>query len=284
MTANKLFGAHIYLTNDMTNNIFFDKCLEVKKNGGNLIQILIYKKNNFLKFKQIKEWLIKQNIKIVIHGSYLINISQQLDEYSPQLINFIDEIKSAHDIGAFGIVIHLGKQMGLNEKIAMNNMYANLLHIHNQTKQYSHVKIFIEMVAGQGTEMCSKIEDLAYFYKKISVNSNTEIKNRFKICLDTCHIFAAGYDITNQTKIKLFLEAFEELIGIKNIGLIHLNDSKKELGSHVDRHADIGTGFIGFNNLLIIFKYFLNINVPIVLETNKYIKDLHDLHQLVRKI
>ena len=87
------------------------------------------------------------------------------------------------------------------------------------------------------------------------------------VCLDTCHVFSAGYDLKNKNKIKLFLETFDELIGIDNLGVVHLNDSVKDVGSRLDRHATIGDGKIGLSNMKYLFKYFKKYKIPVVLET-----------------
>lgn len=174
----------------------------------------------------------------------------------------------AHKLNAIGIVIHMGKQLDLSITEAYNNMYTSLLYVHNQTKdKFSSVKIFLETSTGQGSELCYKLEDLAYFYKKILRHKNQSLNDRFRLCLDTCHIFAAGYDLSKESTILLYLEALEELIGIRYVGLIHLNDSKNTQGSHIDRHENIGIGHVGKEGLMIFAKYFKNINVPIILET-----------------
>lgn len=205
--------------------------------------------------------------KYVVHAPYTINLAKDWDEYSIQINQFIREIEIAHELGALGVVIHMGKQLELSTEAAYNNMYSALLYVHSQTLKYSSVKIFLETSTGQGSEICYKLEDLAYFIKKLIHHRNKQVAERFRICLDTCHVFAAGYDLRKKEKIDMYLEAFEELIGIHYISLIHLNDSLNELGSNVDRHNNIGKGFIGSEGLLYIKDYFHKLKVPIVLET-----------------
>ena len=204
------------------------------------------------------------------------SLAREWDEYSVHVNQFIKEIILAHKLHAEGIVVHMGKQMELSKEDAYNNMYSCLLYIHQQTKKDSPVTIYLETSTGQGSELCFKIEDYAYFFKKLLRHKNKEISDRFRLCVDTCHIFGAGYDLTTEASIKMYLEAFEELIGIRYINLIHLNDSKMELGSNVDRHENIGAGYIGKEGLKYIVKYFKKINVPIVLET-PYENILQDL-------
>lgn len=250
---------------------------EIKKYGGNLIQIFLTPPGSTTPLEKTKEifinfkkYLEKNDMKVVVHSSYIHNLANPWDEYSWWLKNLEIEIKYAHMIGAIGIVLHFGKRKELSIQEAYNNMYTSLIHVLNNTKKYKDIKIFLETPTGQGSEICYKLEDLAYFYKKFSKSENPELKNRVGLCVDTCHIFAAGYDLKTKTQIQLYLEAFEELIGIRHIHLIHLNDCKGDVGCMKDRHMPIGKGYIGYDGLKYIFDYFKNLNVPIILETPGY--------------
>ena len=123
----------------------------------------------------------------------------------------------------------------------------------------------IETPSGQGSEICFKLEEFAYFFSKLSRNKN--IVSRFGVCVDTCHIFAAGYDLTSASSVYAYIEAFEELVGLRYINLIHLNDSKKPVGSNVDRHENIGVGMVGRVGLEVFASYFIKHGIPLVLET-----------------
>lgn len=274
---NVLIGTHI---SSEFNNLIND-AKRVYNIGGNIVQLfvnIVHKKNNnyacFIKF------LKESNMKCVVHASYTINCAQQWDYHSWWIKQFIMEIEMAHTIGSFGIVIHLGKQLDLSIEESLNNMYTSLLYVHDQTKQYKNIKIFIETSTGQGSEICYKIDKLSHFFKKFSTHKNKEISERFAICVDTCHIFAAGYDLTNKNSIRDFFSIFDKLIGIEYIKLLHLNDSKNVLASHIDRHENIGYGFIGKNNIITIIKMFKRLGVPIILETPR-IKQNEDLKLLV---
>lgn len=258
-------------------NKLMDAATEVKKYGGNFLQVFAHiptTKESEIKYLEkcsmFKKFLKDNNMKVVVHSSYTNNFASDWDNHTFYLQTFAQEVEYAHRMGAIGIVLHFGKKKELTTSEAFNNMYTSLIHVHNKTKEYKDVKIFLETPAGQGSEICYKMEDLAHFYKKISNSPNSEFKNRIKICLDTCHVFAAGYNLKTITDIKLFLEAFDELIGIEYIGLIHLNDSKEDVGSQVDRHASIGKGYIGFEGIKYIFTYFAKLCVPIILETPGY--------------
>lgn len=237
---------------------------QLKNLGGNIVQFFISGDGNYSQFRRL---LQRDQMRAVVHASYSINLSRDWDQYSPWIQQFIYEITSAHEAGAEGIVVHMGKQMELTKEEAYNNMYTSLLHVHTATLKASSVKILLETSTGQGSEICHRIEDLAYFYKKFSRNRNKEVADRFGLCVDTCHIFGAGYDLRTKSAVYMYLEAFEELIGLHHIRLLHLNDSKRELGSNVDRHENLGYGRIGKEGLLEMARYFKNLNVPIILET-----------------
>jgi deoxyribonuclease IV len=237
--------------------------------GGNLVQIFVDPSRvaqKITEYNEVKKFIKHNNMKIIVHASYTINLSKDWDQYSASIQLFISEINAAYELGAEAIVVHMGKRMELSKEDAFNNMYTGLLYVHDQTKTHP-IKILLETSTGQGSEICFTIEEFAYFFKKLSKNKNKQIADRFGVCVDTCHIFAAGYDITKKSTVYMYVEAFEELIGLRHIKLIHLNDSKKELGSNVDRHENIGKGHIGKEGLLEFAKYFKKIKVPIVLET-----------------
>lgn len=275
-----MIGAHI----DSTPDNIVNEANKIKNYNGTIIQLFVppmTKKMN--QYVLLKHFLTEHNMKCVVHISYTINCSQNWDYYSWWVKQFILEIEMASKIGAFAVVIHLGKQLQLSKEESLNNMYTTLLYVHNQTKDYQNIKILIETSTGQGSEICYKLDELSYFYKKIASHKNELIKNRFGICLDTCHIFSAGYDIRSKEKMNKFFKLFDELININHIKLIHLNDSKTELGSNIDRHENIGKGFIGKDALLYLAYWFKNMNVPIILETDpklhkKEIKMIIDYH------
>ena len=274
---NTLIGAHI----DSEFDNLISEAERVHNLDGTIIQLFVstaHKKdknyNNFIKF------LKNTNMKCVVHASYTINCAQKWDYHSWWIKQFIVEIEIADTINAIGIVIHLGKQLDLSIEESLNNMYMSLLYVHAQTKQHKNVKIFIETSTGQGSEICFEMENLAHFFKKFSKHKNSEINERFGICLDTCHVFSAGYDLTNKNAIKTFLNTFDKLIGLEQIKLVHLNDSKREIGSKVDRHANIGNGYIGKDGIIFIIKMFKRLGIPIILETPNE-KQNDDLELLV---
>lgn len=272
-------GAHV----SSNPKYLLESTKKIFKLGGNLIQAFVDPlrvSQGLNEYNEFKKFIKNNKIKFIVHASYTINLSRDYDQYSPGIQQFISEINAANELGAEAIVVHMGKKLELEKEEAYNNMYMGLIYVHEQTKK-DKIKILLETSTGQGSEICHKIEDFAYFFKKLSRNRNQEIRERFRICVDTCHIFAAGYDLKTKSSVYMYIEAFEELIGLHYIYLIHLNDSKRELGSNIDRHENIGKGYIGKDGLLEFVKYFKNLKIPIVLETPaEYILD--DLKMILR--
>ena len=263
-----LVGKHI--TNHPDH--LFDSLKWIIDHKCNLIQLFIdVFHNNKSLIDKFNNFVKKNDVTVIVHSSYTINLSKSNDTRDSNIQHLIYEISIAHAINAKYIVLHMGKKLDLELSQAYNNMFMNLVYVVNSTKN-TPVKILLETPAGQGTELCFKLEDFSYFFKKISKNKN--IIQRFGICIDTCHIFAAGYDISTLSGVRLYFEAFEELIGIKYINLIHLNDSKNKVGSCVDRHECIGKGCIKEKMLLLLAFKFYSLNVPIILETSSDIDDL----------
>lgn len=259
-----MIGIHI----DSNINNILEEVNRVHDLGCDIIQLFVdpMTKNKEI-YMKLANRLKALKMKCVIHISYTINCSNKWSEYSWHIKQCILELEQAAKLGASYVVVHLGKQLSLSKEEALNNMYTSLLYIHHQTLNISNTKILLETSSGQGSEMCFDLDDLAYFYQKLSHNKNKDICSRFGICIDTCHIFASGNDIRTKDGIHNYLKLFDEKIGIEHVKLIHLNDSKKELGSHVDRHENIGNGFIGKKALILFANFFKDLNVSIILET-----------------
>lgn len=262
-----LIGLHIDSTPETLKNE-----IEKYKDKCGIVQLFVSKaKKNKNAYEEFKELIKKYKLKVSVHISYIINLSKDSTKFIWWIHQMVDEIKLAEKLGAFVVVVHLGKQLDLELDVALNNMYINLIKVISLVEN-TKIKILLETSTGQGSEILFKIEDLAKFYGKLK--SNKLLSDRIGICLDTCHIFNAGYDISDKKKVNKYLEDFERLIGINEIKLIHLNDSKNKVDSRLDRHANINHGYIGKDGLSIIAKFFTKLGVPIVLETpDEYIED-----------
>jgi len=212
----------------------------------------------------------KSKVKTVIsHDSYLINLcakDAQIQKKSEDA--FKGEITRCYALGIKILVFHPGSHLGQGEEICLNKIADALNRIHEETKQCDVIST-IETTAGQGTNLGYKFEHLKHI---IDLMDN---KARIGVCLDTCHIFAAGYDIRDKKSYTKTMSAFEEIIGFDYLRAVHLNDSKKECGSRVDRHEHIGKGEIGVD----AFSFLMNDKrfkkIPKVVETEKS-EDLHE--------
>ncbi|MCR4284398.1 MAG: deoxyribonuclease IV [Parcubacteria group bacterium] len=214
--------------------------------------------------EEVKEFKSKNNIKYaVIHASYLLNFARPLEENSFPMKSLAEDLCNADKLGAEGVVLHSGKSLTMDKGEAEDNFVANIKIVLEKTAGLK-AKIIIENTASQGTEMGFLLPDLERVFKKLGKDK------RVKFCFDTAHAYGAGYDLWNTKSAEKVAEEIDKTIGIKNIACIHLNDSKKELGSRVDRHEDIGHGTIGKEGLKSFIKAIFKKSdkpVPLILET-----------------
>lgn len=264
---NYNYGFHIDSTpKTLINNILEYKTLINTKNPVIQLFVNIDKKHTDV-YKEFSLELKKNNINVIVHASYTINIAQKWDEYSWWINQLILEINLANKIGAKFIVLHLGKSIDLDINVALNNMYSSLLYISNKLTDDINVKILLETSSGQGSEMCIKLEDLSRFINKLLNHKNKKISERFGICVDTCHIYSAGYDISSKKNVVKYIKDFNKYIGLTNLKVLHLNNSKTELNSNKDRHDNINHGHINIEGLREFIKLCFKLDVPIILET-----------------
>ncbi len=209
---------------------------------------------------EARNLLYENNIElknIIVHAPYIINLANNKKKENYEFaINFLkEEIKRAEMLGIEKLVLHPGSFVNLDLETGINNVINALNEV---IKPNQTVKICLETMAGKGSETCYDIEHI----KKIIDGVN--YKDKVMVCLDTCHLNDAGYDMAS---FDLFLDKFDNIIGIDKIGCVHVNDSKNPIASHKDRHENIGYGTIGFESLIsIIYNKRLE-KVPKILET-----------------
>lgn len=221
--------------------------------------------------EQIKDLLKKYNLRLFIHSSYILNFAKAIVKNNWKncywVSSLITELKIADTIGAIGCVIHVGKQLNMDLDEALDNMYDSLSYIINEMARAKlNSKIILETAAGQGTELLitdGSIDKIADFYNSFSAKQ----KNYIKLCVDTCHIFSAGYDIRKKSQVTKFFNEFKKKIGLKYIYIIHLNDSKEDFNHRKDRHENLGKGCIGLEGLGYFVKYAKILSIPVILET-----------------
>jgi len=211
-------------------------------------------------FDKAKE--ITRLTPLIVHGSYLINpAAADVNTLEKSICAMMDEYKRCDLLGVDYLVIHPGSHMGQGEAEGLRKISQAINQVLDQVK--SSVKLLLETTSGQGTSLGCTFEQLAAIIEGI------EDSSRVGVCLDTCHVFAAGYDIREANAYQNTMKIFGKIIGIKRLRVIHVNDSKTELGSRVDRHEHIGKGRLGRQS----FRNLLNDNrlrhIPFILETPK---------------
>lgn len=258
-------------SSDITENNDFEKF-----NSFNSLQIMFSKTNlSINEISNIKNLIKKIKYKFVyIHASYQINMGSEPiiindNLYNPSLDIFITEIKNAVKINANGIIVHMGKNVKnqYNPDEVYNNMINFVIQLFNNIKNNKILKknknfmILFETPAGQGGEMCSDINEIVNF---IQIFKSTNFYKNIGLCIDTCHIFQAGHNLNDNQEIKKIQKILEPIKD--KIKVIHLNDSKYQVGGHLDRHEQIGKGTITVDNLI---KFILPYtDIPLILETS----------------
>jgi len=206
---------------------------------------------------------------VVSHAAYLINLGSPDDAlWEKSADALVDELTRAEELGILGVVLHPGAHMSASEAAGIARIAAGLDRAHAATRGYKTLTL-IENTAGQGSVLGYRFEQLRAMLDGVAEPA------RIGFCLDTCHAFAAGYDIRTPETYAETMAAFDQLLGLERLKCFHLNDSKKGLGSRVDRHDHIGSGLLG----LAAFGFILNdarfAGVPKLLETPKS-EDMHE--------
>ena len=202
--------------------------------------------------------------KVIVHAPYIINLANTIDEdkfkYGVDVL--INELKRTFAFGTKILVLHPGSAVGGNNKEGLDKIVEGLDIA--LSSDNTDVIVALETMAGKGHETCFNFADLTYIISKCKYS------NRLGVCLDTCHINDAGYDLNN---VDAIIDSFNKEIGLDRLKVIHLNDSKNPISSHKDRHENIGFGTIGFENLLKFVYHPKLKNVPKILET-PYVNEL----------
>jgi deoxyribonuclease-4 len=274
------FGAHLKKTPTIT-----DSLEQVRKLGGNMIQIFVgnpmsgrHKKEAMNKYREIgsgvREYLKRHDTALVIHSPYVLNFANRVVKPSEAywVRSYYDELVIADMLGAIGCVIHVGKHLKNTVEDGLEYMYISLRYlIHRVIDEKLNVNIILETAAGQGSELLATrdntFDDLLTFYQRFSDRERQVLK----LCVDTAHVFSAGYDIRDDGLLRAMFEKLKD-----TMALIHLNDSKREYDSHVDRHERIGKGTIGKETLGKVVRYAYEHRIPVILETpdNGYLTEI----------
>ena len=271
MDGGPLLGVHMSISGGLEKALLGGRDL-----GCNTIQMFTknasqwreryLEESEIAEFKEVRK---KVNINPVIsHNSYLINLASADDElYEKSIDAMLHEMQRCELLGVNYLVIHPGSHRGHGEEYGIKKIVHALDRIHERTRE-CRVKITLEITAGQGTTLGYRVEQIAQIMKRVKESS------RLAFCLDTCHAFAAGYELRTAEGYKGLLKEIEEMIGMENLKVIHVNDSKKDLGSRIDRHENIGEGMIGKELFQRIMCDERLKDIPKILETPGFGKDL----------
>ncbi len=206
-------------------------------------------------YELMKDKIVLESV--ICHAPYIVNLANRQDPDKFNFsVNFLkQEVARCEQMNIKYLVIHPGNAVGISKETGLKNIIdgLNLIIYPDMT-----LTILIESMAGKGTECGNSIEEL-----KIIID-NVKLSEHLGVCLDTCHLHDAGYDLSN---FDTYLDKFDQQIGISYIKCLHVNDSKNESGSHKDRHANIGFGNIGFDNLMKVIYHEKLKNIPKILET-----------------
>ena len=211
---------------------------------------------------------------MLTHASYLINLATTNEEFHRKSIAaMIDELDRAERLGIHAVVLHPGAHMGAGPDAAIDQIARSLDQIHAAIPNHRVVTL-LETAAGQGSCVGCSFEELGRMIARV------DDKRRVGVCFDTCHVFAAGYELRNRDAYERTIDELERFVGLDNVGAFHLNDSKKPLGSRVDRHQHIGEGELGLEPFRLLLNDARFARIPKVLETPKPIETESDLRNM----
>lgn len=263
-TDTFLLGAHISIAGGLYNAF-----LRAKEINATIMQIFTANqrqwKSKLISQKDLDLWNHSRKeiplTHLMSHASYLINLGSRYKELSSKSINaFRKELERCHLLHIDYLNFHPGSAKDQDKQECLDRVVANLLKC-IPTIELGNTRLLIETTAGQGTSVGSTFEEIAYIIQRV--------KNTIPIgvCIDTCHVFSAGYDIRGKMGWTNVLNEFEKKIGISYLYAIHVNDSLYSLGSRKDRHANIGKGKIGIDSFKCMMQHPLLTHLPKYLET-----------------
>ncbi len=261
-----LFGAHMSIAGG-----YFHAVEAAQKHQCEALQIFT-KNSNQWKGKELTDEDVRlfrsalrgSGVRVTMaHDSYLINLASP-DEvlYRRSLEAFVLEVERAERFGLKYLVMHPGSPGDENVEAGLRRIAAALDEVHRRCSDY-RVKVLLENTAGQGYSLGHRFEHLGRIFELV------EDPDRLGVCLDTCHIFAAGYSLSPEKEYRATFREFDRQVGLRRLRVFHVNDSLKPLGSRVDRHAHIGRGCLGLEPFRLLVNDRRFRRLPMILETPK---------------
>ncbi|MER5440956.1 deoxyribonuclease IV [Streptomyces sp. NPDC002790] len=204
-----------------------------------------------------------ENIPAYVHAPYLINFGSHTEATVDRSVDSLrHSLRRARAIGALGVVVHTGSATGGREReVALAQVRERMLPLLDELTHDDDPFLLLESTAGQGASLCSRTWDFGPYFDVLDRHP------KLGVCLDTCHIFAAGHDLTGPAGMKQTLDLLVDTVGEGRLKLIHANDSKDVVGAHKDRHENIGSGHIGEEPFRELLTHPATENVPLVIET-----------------
>jgi deoxyribonuclease-4 len=210
-----------------------------------------------------REACAAEAIPAYVHAPYLINFGSHTEATVERSVDSLrHSLRRGREIGALGVVVHTGSATGGRERsVALRQVREHMLPLLEELTHDDDPFLLIESTAGQGSSLCSRAEDFAPYFEALDAHP------KLGICLDTCHIFAAGHDLTGPDGMRRTLDELVATVGPGRLKLVHANDSKDVVGAHKDRHANIGEGHIGEDPFRELLRHPATEGVPLVIET-----------------
>ncbi|WP_439812389.1 deoxyribonuclease IV [Streptomyces sp. P9-2] len=203
------------------------------------------------------------SIPAYVHAPYLINFGSHTEATVERSVESLrHSLRRGREIGALGVVVHTGSATGGRDRaVALKQVREHMLPLLDELTRDDDPYLLLEPTAGQGASLCSLVEDLGPYVEQLDDHP------KLGVCLDTCHVFAAGHDLAGPGGAHRTLDELAATVGAGRLKLIHANDSKDVVGAHKDRHANIGAGHIGEDPFRDLMTHPETAGVPLVIET-----------------
>ncbi|MFE2989554.1 deoxyribonuclease IV [Streptomyces sp. NPDC059262] len=204
-----------------------------------------------------------EDIPAYVHAPYLINFGSHTEATVEKSVDSLrHSLRRAREIGALGVVVHTGSATGGRAReVALAQVRERMLPLLDELTHDDDPYLLLESTAGQGSSLCSRTWDFGPYFDALDAHP------KLGVCLDTCHIFAAGHDLTGPAGMNQTLDLLVDTVGEGRLKLIHANDSKDVAGAHKDRHENIGSGHIGAEPFRALVAHPATENVPLIIET-----------------